>query len=74
MSPMSALRRRALRRRTSGRRPLGRRGPAAALACLAVAVVVVSGCGTNDDGGVITPANTTTIAPRARSGSGGVPD
>jgi len=48
----------------------GRRGLAATLACLAVAVVVVSGCGTKDDGGVITPGPTTTIGPGSRSGAG----
>ncbi len=52
----------------------GRRGLAAALACLAVASVVVSGCGTDDDGGVITPGPTTTIGPGSRSGPGGVPE
>jgi len=53
-----------------------RRGLAAALACLAVASVVVSGCGTKDDGGVITPGPATTIGPgsRSRSGAGGVPE
>ncbi len=47
-----------------------RRRLGAALAALAVAAVVVSGCGAKDDGGVITPANTTnttTMSPRARS-------
>ncbi len=54
----------------------GRRGLAAALAGLAVASVVVSGCGTKDDGGVITPGPATTIGPgsRSRSGAGGVPE
>ncbi len=57
-----------------GRLSWGRRGLAAALACLAAASVVLSGCGADDDGGVITPGPTTTIGPRSRSGSGGVPE
>jgi len=48
---------------------MSRRGPGAAatLAAVAIAALTVTGCGANDNGGVITPPNTTTTAPGTRS-------